>query len=260
MSYELESIWQAMKGTHYRRILEDLKTGIMDAQDLLEALTVALDRVVSAAHAEAGTFWFHDRFGDGLIRPLAAFGGSNLEGITLKPGEGIAGEVIKTGVANIISDCQKDPRWERKVDASTGFRTLSMICVPLNWHQYTFGSIQIINKTDGITYDEKDLIFVQGLAVQVAITFEQRGLLSDYVTAEQIQSQSSSREQQEIGITALMTKSDFAELEAEIQKMPAFRGMNELTRKNVLRHMREIWLIYHKNGIVPNQKRMKRPS
>lgn len=75
-----------------------------------------------------------------------------MKGFSLLPGEGIAGKVIQTGKSEIISDCQKDPRWAGKADAKTGFRTESMICVPLSLKQIVFGVIvaQCIERTHDI--------------------------------------------------------------------------------------------------------------
>lgn len=260
MSYELETIWRAMKGTHYSRILNELKDGIMQAENLNDALVIALNKVVSAAHAEAGTFWFFDRFGDGLIRPMAVYGGSELGDVTLNLGEGVAGKVVQTGVASIIADCQQDPRWAGRVDAKTGFTTRTMICVPLNWKRFTFGSIQIINKTDGIAYDEKDLVFVQGLAMQVAQTFESRGLLSDYVVADQIAREVSSREQTSPGFDEIFCLADFADVEETLYRTDAMDALSASAQRNVLRHAREIWLILEKNGLAVRSADGKMPE
>ena len=104
-------IWDAMKDTKYRRTLEDLRKVIHNAHgNLNEAISAVLNMTCTAVHAEAGTFWFYSRFGDGLIHPRAWYGGSNISQHYLTPGEGVAGTVIETGVPSMIADCQKDPR------------------------------------------------------------------------------------------------------------------------------------------------------
>ena len=63
----MENMWEAMKGVHYKRTLESLENAIREAETLNGALVTALDQVVPAIHAQTGTFWYYDRFGDGRI-------------------------------------------------------------------------------------------------------------------------------------------------------------------------------------------------
>ena len=180
---DMESIWGAMKDTHYRRTIDAMENAIRKTDNLEAALTTALDMVVGAVHAQAGTCWFYDQFGDGRIHPRAVYGGGDLGGISLLPGEGIAGQVIASGQAQIIADCQSDPRWAGKVDAKTGFRTESMLCVPLSMEGVVFGCIQIVNRTDRMHFDEKDLEFAENLARAAAGLFLKQGMLSRIIEA-----------------------------------------------------------------------------
>ena len=102
-------------------------------------------------------------------------------GATLSPGEGVAGKVIETAQSTIIPDCQKDPRWAGKVDKKTGFCTKTMICVPLCVDEMAFGSIQIINKVDGLPFDNLDLEFTEKLAEAAATMLTDQELLRGYV-------------------------------------------------------------------------------
>ncbi|HEY8370877.1 MAG TPA: GAF domain-containing protein, partial [Thermodesulfobacteriota bacterium] len=51
--------------------------------------------------------------------------------ITLKVGEGVAGWVAANGEPLVIPDVSLDPRFSKRVDNLSGFRTESIICVPL---------------------------------------------------------------------------------------------------------------------------------
>lgn len=180
MNFESMEIWNAMKETKYRRTLDELNKVIHNAHgNLNEAISAALDMTCAAIHAEAGTFWFYSRFGDGLIHPRAWYGGSNISQQYLHVGEGVAGKVVETGTPTIISDCQQDPRWAKKVDSATGFTTKSMICVPLKTEDMVYGCIQLINKMDNSLFDEKDLSFAQRLAEEISTQFVTLNLLSD---------------------------------------------------------------------------------
>lgn len=238
MSIELESMWDAMKSVHYQRTIEQLERSIRNTKRLEEALTAALDTVVEVVHAQAGTFWFYDQFGDGRIRPKAVFGGGDLKGFSLLPGEGIAGKVIQTGKSEIISDCQKDPRWAGKADAKTGFRTESMICVPLSLKQIVFGCIQVINRTDKLLYDERDLAFLEQLAGATADLFRKQGLLDDYLAGVDL---GEAKGPAEISFVQVFTAEDEQEMERQLRKIDAFSGLRVGEQEAVLRLAREMW-------------------
>jgi len=54
-----------------------------------------------------------------------------VENIRLGPGEGIAGMVAKRGQSVFVPDTSADPRFSDRVDRATGFRTRSVMAVPL---------------------------------------------------------------------------------------------------------------------------------
>lgn len=241
MSIEMESMWDAMKSVHYQRTIEQLERSIRHTKKLEEALTAALDTVVEVVHAQAGTFWFYDRFGDGRIRPKAVFGGGDLKGFSLLPGEGIAGKVIQTGKSEIISDCQKDPRWAGKADAKTGFRTESMICVPLALKQIVFGCIQVINRTDKMLFDERDLSFLEQLADATADLFRKQGLLDDYLSGVDL---GEPEKTAEISFTQVFSAEDEKEMERQLRKVDEFSSLRVGEQDAVLRLARQMWAFF----------------
>ncbi len=143
---------------------------------LLDSIEAVLQIVVESVHGEAGTFWFYNESGDGLIYPKTYLGKSDLSDITLELGQGIAGQVIQSGEGILVHDCSTDTRWEPHVDSTTGFHTESMICVPLQVKKSTFGCMQIINKTDGTFYLEDDMEFASGLLHKTMEMFIDNGL------------------------------------------------------------------------------------
>jgi len=73
-----------------------------------------------------------------------------------------------------VADCQKDDRWAGKADATTGFVTKSMMCFPLIEDDGCVGCIQIINKSDGLLFDNTDFDFGSRLAGGVSKLFAER--------------------------------------------------------------------------------------
>lgn len=149
---------------------------LQEADSLEDALRISLGEVVKAVGAEAGTIWFYNKQGDGRIYPSFWIGGGDLTGLSLTPGEGIAGSVIEQGKMTVVKDCQNDERWAGRFDKATGFITKSMICVPLINKYEVIGCIQIINKKDGTLYNEEDVKLSEDLAMLTAIAIDGNGL------------------------------------------------------------------------------------
>ena len=232
MREEMESLWGAMKVSHYKRTIDQLTRSIRDTKSLEDALQVALEMVMHAVHAETGTFWFYERFKDGRICAKAVYDGSDLSAIRLLPGEGIAGQVIQTGKNVIIQDCQSDPRWAGRVDKKTGFQTKSMICVPLSLEDIVFGCIQIINKTDGVAFDEKDLVFVERLASEISVLLKHQGLLEEFVAMAKTTEATGKKE---VSFFDVFLADSEKELDYQMRSIPEFAALRHADQQEVLR-------------------------
>lgn len=104
--------------------------------------------------------------------------------IRLKLGEGIAGWVAKNGEPVLVEDCEKDPRFFRGADQSSGFRTRSMMCVPLSFRKRILGTVQVLNKTLNRNFDREDLKILQVMSDQAAIAIE-NARLHELATVDQ---------------------------------------------------------------------------
>ncbi|MCD7981215.1 MAG: ATP-binding cassette domain-containing protein [Clostridiales bacterium] len=160
----------------YAQVVWEITRLLQESDSLENALRTSLEEVVKAVGAEAGTVWAYNVSGDRRIYPSFWIGGADLTGLSLAPGEGIAGAVVKDGKTTVVRDCQKDARWAGRFDETTGFVTRSMVCVPLVNKYEVIGCIQIINKKDGSLYDDEDVSLCENLAMLTAIAVDERGL------------------------------------------------------------------------------------
>ncbi len=92
--------------------------------------------------------------------------------IRLKPGEGIAGTVARTGKPIFIPDVDQDPRFSARVDATTGFDTRSIIALPLVVRGAVIGVFEVVNVEDERFFREKYLPHLTILADYVAIAVD----------------------------------------------------------------------------------------
>jgi two-component system sensor histidine kinase HydH len=95
-----------------------------------------------------------------------------VEGLKLNVGEGIAGSVVATGKPVVIQDVRNDKRFSDKIDRSTGFKTRSMICVPLILRDKPVGALQVMNKRNREPFRQADLELLNSMAQLIAVAME----------------------------------------------------------------------------------------
>lgn len=74
-------------------------------------------------------------------------------------GTGIAGEVAMTGEVLNITDAYSDPRFNRTVDQLTGYKTESILCMPIFIRGNIIGVVQMVNKRSGFFTKEDEEAF-----------------------------------------------------------------------------------------------------
>ena len=86
---------------------------------------------------------------------------------------GIAGKVATTGKSLNIPDAYDEPLFNREVDQRTGYRTRSILCVPIVDRQgRTFAVAQLLNKAGGVPFDAADERRFHELATSLGVILE----------------------------------------------------------------------------------------
>ncbi len=134
---------------------------------------VLLENIVkSAMHlnsAEACALLLKDDAGN--LGFKVALGGiaEKMKNRIVKKGEGITGEVADTGKPVFINDAANDKRYNSDFDKESGFKTKSIMCVPLIYTNEIIGVIEVLNKKNGVfTIEDEKMLF--SLADQAAIS------------------------------------------------------------------------------------------
>lgn len=68
---------------------------------------------------------------------------------------GVAGYVASTGKTLNIPDAYQDDRFNREVDMKTGYKTKTLLCMPIRIRGSIFGVVQMVNKLQG-TFNKMD--------------------------------------------------------------------------------------------------------
>ena len=101
----------------------------------------------------------------------------NLKDLTFDPEKSIAGWVAANRKPLIVNDVSSDKRWNRSIDDRTGFKTRSILCVPLITHRNLIGVIEVLNKVDDKSFTREDLAMLNSVASTAAVSIENTKLM-----------------------------------------------------------------------------------
>lgn len=148
---------------------------VTESLDLAEVLERIMSTSRQALGAETASLLLVDETpgsGQGELVFTVAQGPASRHlqsGFRLAPGEGVAGWVAREATPVIIDDVYEDPRFDATVDRLTGYRTRSMVCVPLLYRTRVIGVVQGINKLGGCVFSDDDLEMFTLLGAQAAV-------------------------------------------------------------------------------------------
>jgi HD-GYP domain-containing protein (c-di-GMP phosphodiesterase class II) len=128
-----------------------------DLDRLLDLILRAATRVVDA---DRSSLFIVDREKQELWTKIA----QGTSEIRIPLNTGIAGYVATTGHTVNIPEAYSDPRFNRSVDQSTGYRTRNILCVPMrNAEGEATGVLQALNKSQGpFTAEDEELLIALG--------------------------------------------------------------------------------------------------
>jgi len=108
-------------------------------------------------------------------------------GMRIRRGQGIAGYVHDSGQPLLIENAYEDTRFNREFDRMTGYRTQTILCVPLKIKERVIGVSQVINKLDGSNFNEEDKETLSLLCAHAAIAVENARLHHEILRSQQIE-------------------------------------------------------------------------
>jgi sigma-B regulation protein RsbU (phosphoserine phosphatase) len=126
-----------------------------------------IDIATSLIEAERGSLFLVDAE-TGILRSLVAQGIGS-EPLEIPIGDGIVGSVAATGEAVILNTPYEDPRFDPSVDLATGFRTRSLLTVPVRDRDGVLTAVlQLLNHRGG-AFSSDDISFLAELGVPFAV-------------------------------------------------------------------------------------------
>lgn len=140
---------------------------------LNELLNLIMQEITTLMDADRSSLFLVDHERKQIWSKIALK--AEVKEIRLPLGKGISGHVAATGETINIPDAYKDSRFDPATDKRTGYRTRSILCLPV-WNpaapgdlQKIIGVIQVLNKKQGV-FTREDETLLEALAGQVAIS------------------------------------------------------------------------------------------
>jgi GAF domain-containing protein/FixJ family two-component response regulator len=151
------------------RTLIDITHTITSTLNLNEVIDLAIKQIHESWQVEAASLWWLNQKQQ-TLRILSNVGTPKdfLAEVEVPLGQGFVGTVAQTGQWIYANDVTTHPLHYRSVDARTGFKTQTILCVPLKFRGEVVGALQLINKRDG-DFDDQDVERARSIASAVAI-------------------------------------------------------------------------------------------
>ena len=155
------------------------------AETSLEHLlkTVA-EEIKKVLDADRCTVFLLDKERNELVSKVAL--GMGTQELRFPADKGLAGYVAQMGEIINIEDAYKDERFNQDIDKETGYRTKTILCMPIwNMKHEILGVFQVLNKNNDAVFtkeDEEILIAIgssAGIAIENAKLFESQQLMID---------------------------------------------------------------------------------
>ncbi|HVH46116.1 MAG TPA: GAF domain-containing protein [Labilithrix sp.] len=138
--------------------------------DLEQLLELILEKIIEAVEADRATLYLLDERRNELVSRIVQ--GDEVRQIRLRVGQGIAGHVAQTSKTLLVNDPYNDARFNPDLDLTSGYRTRSILAVPMKNHLgRTIGVIQVLNKKKG-PFGDHDAVILAALSTQAAIAID----------------------------------------------------------------------------------------
>ena len=149
-----------------RRMLE-VARHLSGSADLRQILSVIINAMRDTLAAERATVFKYDEARGQLVATVAhgldPAALSGLQEIRIPADRGLAGQCAQQRSIINVPDAYADDRFDRSIDARTGYRTRSILTVPLlDDDQSLIGVTQVLNKFGG-PFDDRDGEIALGL-------------------------------------------------------------------------------------------------
>ncbi len=158
--------------------LYDISRIFNSTLELDDLLPVVAEKIRDILGAQAANLWLIDPEQQDLhCAQQAGEDPTTQEEERLALGEGVIGQVAKQGEARLVANAREEPLLVARQQANEEFQIESLMCAPLLKNEEVLGVVEVVNKSDGMPFDEDDLFFLTSISEQAAIALHNANLL-----------------------------------------------------------------------------------
>lgn len=166
-------------------ILLEVSNALASQVRLDDLLATIISKTAEVLDAERATLFLYDPSRDELWSKVADQ--LEIKEIRVAVGAGIAGDVARTQRVANIPDAYADSRFNQEFDRRTGYRTRSVLSMPLVGAQDELvGVIQVLNKRSQSGFNEEDESLLRGLTSHISVAIERASLIEAYIEKDRI--------------------------------------------------------------------------
>jgi diguanylate cyclase (GGDEF)-like protein len=112
--------------------------------------------------------------GENALTFIAAFGekAEDLLGREISASTGIAGHVYTSGESYVAKNPDDDQLFFSAFDRENGYRTRSLVAIPVRIEQEVCGVLELVNRVDAESYTERDLNLLEIFADYISISIQ----------------------------------------------------------------------------------------
>lgn len=155
-----------------------VSSSINSKLDLSSLIEMIITKASEITRSDRSSFFLLDQEEDVLWTKF----GEGLGTQIIKTNKGLAYSVAKSRQPLIENDPYRNPNFDQSVDRKMGYRTQSMISIPVfNANREVIGVIQSINKKEG-AFTTQDLFILNGFASQISVAIQNSTLFEEIST------------------------------------------------------------------------------
>jgi len=167
--------------------LEQVARFVDSIGNLRQLLSEIMKVSAELLDAEASSLMLYDPAARELYFEVAlGKKGGKIRRRRIKLNQGIAGHAAATGQAVNVQNVYTDKRFYHDVDKKSGFKTTSILAVPLKRKERLVGVLEILNKKGGKPFRKDDVTLAKIIASQAAVVIENAQLYADNLKAERM--------------------------------------------------------------------------
>jgi len=155
------------------QVMEKELLAVHASLDLNTVLTSILESATRIAKSEASTLFLIDKeSGDLIFSVPTGPAADKLKEMRVKKRVGVAGWVAQDEKPIVVRDVNEDPRFHPEIDKLSGFRTRSILAVPMKSKGKVIGVLEALNKQEGLTFSNDDVLLFSTFADHAALAIE----------------------------------------------------------------------------------------